>query len=72
MTSFPRDRFDDLPVDLSRVGAHRAPAKRFRGLVAIAWAALVTGILVGAGVLGLNAIDARNGDIGPSAAAAAP
>ena len=60
MPDFPRDRFDDIPADLSRVGAHRAPARRGRGFVAFAWAALATGLLVGAGVVGLRVIDSRN------------
>ena len=54
----PRDRFDDVPTDLARVGAHRAPVRR-RGLVVLAWAALATGLLVGAGVLGLSVIEGR-------------
>ena len=53
----PRDRFDDVPTDLARVGAHRAPAKRGRGLATFGWAALATGVLVGAGVLGLSVIE---------------
>lgn len=53
----PLDRFDRVPDDLARVGAHRAPARRHRGLVTFAWAALATGILVGAGVLGLQGIE---------------
>ncbi len=52
-----RDRFDDVPEDLARVGAHRAPARRGRGLITFAWAALATGVLVGAGVLGLSVIE---------------
>lgn len=54
----PRDRFDDVPVDLARVGAHRAPVRR-RGIVTFAWAALATGALIGAGVLGLGLIEGR-------------
>ena len=53
----PRDRFDDVPADIARVGAHRAPARRRRGFVTFAWAALATGALVGAGVLGLSVIE---------------
>lgn len=52
-TSFPPDRFDDIPDELVRVGAHRAPARRGRGWIAFAWAALATGVLVAAGVIGL-------------------
>jgi len=57
MASTPRDRFDDLPDDLQRVGAHRAPAKRGRGWVAFAWAALATGVLVIAGLYGLSRVN---------------
>lgn len=53
----PRDRFDDVPADLARVGAHRAPARRGRALATFGWAALATGVLVGAGVLGLSVIE---------------
>lgn len=53
----PLDRFDRVSDDLARVGAHRAPARRHRGLVTFAWAALATGALVGAGVLGLQVIE---------------
>lgn len=60
MPDFSRDRFDELPADLARVGAHRAPARRGRAFVAFAWAALATGLLVGAGVVGLRVIDSRN------------
>lgn len=72
----PRDRFDDVPADLARVGAHRAPAPRGRGFVAFAWAALATGVLVGAGVLGLGTIERGVGTADPattsSHASAAP
>lgn len=52
-THFPKDRFDTLPEELDRVGAHRAPGRGGRGWVAFAWAALATGVLVAAGVVGL-------------------
>lgn len=57
MASTPRDRFDELPDDLTRVGAHRAPAKRGRGWIAFAWAALATGVLVVGGLYGLSRIN---------------
>jgi hypothetical protein len=57
MASTPRDRFDDIPRDLVRVGAHRAPAKRGRGWIAFAWAALATGLLVVAGLYGLSRVN---------------
>lgn len=74
MATAPRDRFDDVPADLARVGAHRAPRPANRAFVVFAWAALATGVLVGAGVLGLGAIEGRIANVGPlaSSATAAP
>jgi hypothetical protein len=57
MASTPRDRFDDLPDDLVRVGAHRAPAKRGRGWINFAWAALATGVLIIGGLYGLSRVN---------------
>jgi len=57
MASTPRDRFDDIPDELVRVGAHRSPAKRGRGWVAFAWAALATGVLVVGGLYGLSRVN---------------
>jgi hypothetical protein len=57
MASFPPDQFDELPEDLSRVGAHRAPPRRGRGWIRFAWAALATGVLVAAGLFGLSRLD---------------
>lgn len=57
MAKYQRDQFDDLPADLARVGAHRAPAKSGRGWITFAWAALFTGIFVAIGVLGLNLLN---------------
>ena len=54
MATLPRDKFDEQPDDLLRVGAHRAPRKKGRGWVAFAWAALATVVLVGAGLYGLS------------------
>ena len=54
MASQTPDRFDRLPADLERVGAHRAVAKQGRGWVGFAWAALATGILVVGGLFGLS------------------
>lgn len=59
MASFPRDRFDELPTDVDRVGAHRAPRKRGRGWIAFAWAVLATAVLVVAGLFALSAFDPR-------------
>ncbi|MEO5535678.1 MAG: LytR C-terminal domain-containing protein [Pseudolysinimonas sp.] len=57
MATQPRDRFDDVPDDLVRVGAHRAPARRGRGWVKFAWAALVTAVLIVAGLYGLSRVN---------------
>jgi len=54
---FPRDRFDEIPDDLKRVGAHRAPRRRGRGWIAVGWAALATVLLVGAGIFGLSLVN---------------
>jgi hypothetical protein len=50
-TTFPRDRFDDLP-DSDRVGAHRAENPRMRGWVVLLWAALATIVLIAVGIFG--------------------
>lgn len=72
MAEFPSDRFDDVPPELGRVGAHRAPAPRGRGWVIVAWCALATGVLVGVGLLALGVID-RGLDLGtPPPVAEAP
>jgi len=54
MAKHPRDRFDEVPDDLQRVGAHRAEARRGRGWVVLAWCALAVGVFVGAGVVYLG------------------
>ncbi len=57
MASYPKDRFDNLPKDLVRVGAHRAPRKRGGGWIALAWAALATLVLVVGGFYVVTLID---------------
>jgi hypothetical protein len=57
MANFPQDQFDQVPVELKRVGAHRGPRPRGRGAIAFAWAALATGVLVVAGLYGLSRLD---------------
>ncbi len=59
MARFDSDRFDDIPTELGRVGAHRAPRPRGRAIVAIAWAALASGVLVVGGLWGLSIISDR-------------
>jgi hypothetical protein len=50
-TTFPKDRFDDLP-ETGRVGAHRAENPRMRGWVVLLWAALATIVLIAVGIFG--------------------
>lgn len=57
MASLPRDRFDDIPTDVDRVGAHRAPRRPGRGWVAFAWAVVATAVLVVAGLFGLSLLN---------------
>ncbi|HEX7346535.1 MAG TPA: LytR C-terminal domain-containing protein [Candidatus Limnocylindrales bacterium] len=51
-TTFPRDRFDDLPADVGRVGAHRAENPRMRAWVVLLWAVLATIVLIAVGIFG--------------------
>lgn len=57
MANFPKDRFDELPEDLQRVGAHRAPARRGRGWIGFGWSVLATLVLVVSGVFALSVIN---------------
>lgn len=57
MAHFPRDRYDDIPDDHERVGAHRAPVRAGRGWIRFAWAALATGLLVVGGLFALSRIN---------------
>jgi len=71
MPTFDRDRFDDLPADLDRVGAHRAEKRPGRGWIAFAWAALATGVLVGAGVVYLGVANDSFQFVNPSSSTTA-
>lgn len=51
-TAPPKDRFDDLPADRRRVGAHRAENPQLRGGAVLLWSALATVVLVGLGIFG--------------------
>jgi hypothetical protein len=57
-TTIEKDRFDELPVSIDRRGAHRAPRVTHPG-VAFAWAALITGVIVGVGTLAIFAFNGR-------------
>ena len=48
--NFPRDRFDEIPRDPSRVGVHRAPRPRHRFLVALLWWVLAVVVLTVGGI----------------------
>ncbi|MGL4340171.1 MAG: LytR C-terminal domain-containing protein [Rhodoglobus sp.] len=52
--AYPEDRFDHLPDDLHRIGAHRSPEKTGRAWIGLAWAALATLILVVVGLFALR------------------
>ncbi|MEV8253333.1 LytR C-terminal domain-containing protein [Rhodoglobus sp. NPDC076762] len=54
MASYPKDRFDELPDDVERIGAHRGPQRRGRGWIGFAWALLATGVLVFGGLFALS------------------
>jgi hypothetical protein len=59
MTTYQRDRFDRVPDDLLRTGAHRGPQKNGRGWITFAWAALATGILVVVGLVGIAIVNGK-------------
>jgi hypothetical protein len=64
---YPKDRFDVVPDNLQRVGAHRAPRGKGQGWIGFAWAALATAALIGIGVIGLFAVNSGinfNGALG--------
>jgi hypothetical protein len=58
MATYPQDGFDNIPEDLLRVGAHRAPERKGRGWIAFAWAAFATVVLV---IIGLSALSGLTG-----------
>lgn len=58
-TTFPKDRFDDLPAVNGRVGAHRAEQPRLRPGPILLWSAVATVVLVVAGVLGTMLMTGR-------------
>ncbi|WP_345751950.1 LytR C-terminal domain-containing protein [Microbacterium rhizophilus] len=58
-TSYPRDRFDDVPRQAARVGAHRAEQPRTPRGVVLLWAALATVVLTIAGIIGFLVLSQR-------------
>lgn len=69
---YPKDRFDDLPRRMDRVGAHRASTTRRRGWVTFWWALAATIVLIGLGVVGLFLANNRLDFALPSAPSASP
>lgn len=59
MADLPRDRFDEIPATLGRVGAHRAPRSPRGVWISVAWAALASGLLVVLGLYLLSLITDR-------------
>ncbi|MCU1546372.1 MAG: hypothetical protein JWP30_1472 [Homoserinimonas sp.] len=51
------DRFDSVPEDLHRVGAHRAPARRGRGWIAFSWSVLAVVVLTLGGLFALTLVN---------------
>lgn len=60
-TSYPRDRFDDVPRQPARVGAHRAEQPRTPRGVVLLWAALATVVLTVAGIIGFLVLSQQRG-----------
>ncbi|WP_230667834.1 LytR C-terminal domain-containing protein [Microbacterium sp. MEC084] len=58
-TTYPRDRFDDVPRQSARVGAHRAEQPRAPRRVVLLWAALATVLLTIAGILAFLVLSQR-------------
>lgn len=54
---YPTDRFDQVPDDLERIGAHRAPRPKGYGWIWVAWCAGAVIVIVGLGTLGIFAIN---------------
>ena len=54
--TFPRDRYDDVPRDPVRVGAHRAPRPRMRWLIVLLWWVLTVAVLTTAGIFAFLAL----------------
>lgn len=74
-TTYPKDRFDDLPADVARIGVHRAENPRMRVGVIVMWSAIATIVLVAVGVFGTLLATGRiplGGDEGPAPVADAP
>ncbi len=56
MAKTPKDRFDQLPPDLARIGAHRGPKPKGRGWIGFAWALLAIAALVFGGLFAVGRV----------------
>jgi hypothetical protein len=72
MATYQKDRFDSVPDDLLRTGAHRGPARKGAGWIAFAWAALATGLLVVIGLLGISVANGKLAEVFKPIASASP
>jgi hypothetical protein len=73
--NYAKDRFDKVPTDLKRVGAHRAPVPPGRGWFVFLWSAIAVVVLVVAGIVALNLLGDRISFVDtstPSASAPVP
>jgi len=57
MSNYPKDRFDDLPEDLDRRGAHRAPRSRGAKIASWLWGLAAVAVLVTLGLIGMSGVD---------------
>ncbi|GAA3657882.1 LytR C-terminal domain-containing protein [Microbacterium marinilacus] len=58
-TSYPRDRFDDVPRQAARVGAHRAEVARTPRAVVLLWAVIATILLTIVGIVAFLVMSQR-------------
>lgn len=57
MATFPKDQFDNLPEDLTRQGAHRAPKKRGGGWIGFLAAIVAAAVLTTGGLYGVSLVN---------------
>lgn len=58
-TTYPKDRFDELPDGAERVGAHRAENPRLRAGLLLFWSVVAILVLVGGGIFGTLLVTGR-------------
>lgn len=57
MATFPKDQFDNLPEDLTRQGAHRAPKKRGGGWIGLLVSIVATAVLITGGLYAVSLVN---------------